>query len=214
MKFAIYFANSTACNNRVNLVISLSFLDKELFKNENSTIISLSVSAFACLTLVGCQAVNDTLGAVNGALSTVNSVLSGTSSSSSSVYVSSQTQASVAQASARAKAESQAAQRLFNEAKPQIDKVVALIACGAGSKETAQYTDPDHSSGMQTGVMSSLRYHKSGCLDVTRINGIKKQSNNAVSFMVTYTSSQSGESVREKYTAIKQPDNEWLFRWF
>ena len=91
---------------------------------------------------------------------------------------------------------------------------MALIACGAESKETAQYTDPDTSPGMQTGVMFLLNYHKSGCLDVTRINGIKKQSNNAVSFMVTYTSPQSGESVRKEYTAIKQPDNDWLFRWY
>ncbi|MDH2999225.1 hypothetical protein A1D23_03780 [Chelonobacter oris] len=58
---------------------------------------------------------------------------------------------------------------------------------------------------------NAMSYHKSGCLDILRINNIKRKAANVVYFKVQYISPQSQESTGWGYEAIKQPDGEWLF---
>lgn len=166
------------------------------------TKIAFTILIFA--NLIGCEAINDTLSTVNSTLGSVNSVLSGTS-------VSSQAQSSVNNALARAKMNKEAL-ALFNDAKPTINKMLSLSACltSSESRQFRIYSDPDH---LFSGLMpqSFMHYHKSGCVDVTRITAFKKIANNTLQFTVYYTSPQSGGTVTKTYQAIKQPDGEWLF---
>ncbi len=173
-----------------------------------------SVSALACLSLTACQGVNDVLSSVNSTLGAVNSVLSGSpssSSSSSTVYIDSKTQASVTTAANKAKA-SKDAMKLFNDAKPTIEKMVASVACMASSEQMQRYADPE--AGIHVELSYKFQYHKSGCANVLRLNNITKKTANAFSFSVYYISPQSEETVKRDYTAIKQPEGEWLFKWY
>lgn len=163
---------------------------------------------FACLTLVGCQAVNDTLGAVNGALSSVNSVFSGTASS---LAVSSATKSSASAALTKARPNSDARQ-LFNDARPTIEEMISLIACTKDSAIMERFSAP--SGGIATSPLYSFTYHDSGCANVLRVNNIVKKAGNSFGFKVYYISLQSEETVTRDYTAIKQADGEWLFRWY
>ncbi|OOH86329.1 hypothetical protein BMT54_11095 [Pasteurellaceae bacterium 15-036681] len=169
----------------------------------------------ACLILTGCQGVNDVLSGVNSALGTVNSVLgspsSSSSSSSSRVYIDSQTQQSVVNAANKATANNDA-KKLFNDARPTIEKMIADAACNANSRQMEKYADPDKGFGYVSPFIF-FNHHKSGCAHVLRINNIKKKTANAFSFNVYYMSPQSEETRKEGYTAIKQPSGEWLFGW-
>ncbi|MGX2951264.1 hypothetical protein ACWIUA_10235 [Ursidibacter sp. B-7004-1] len=164
----------------------------------------LCLSAIICSSLTGCKIVTDTLSTVNGALSSVNSVLSGTA-------VSSTAQSSVDNALNRSKP-SNSVKALFNQAKPAISKYVALIACNTPTSALAAYSDPDSTVPNGLGMpQNEMNHHKSGCLNVLRIEGIKKLAANSVEFQVVYVSPQSEETVRRRHHAIKQPSGEWLF---
>lgn len=168
------------------------------------------VSAFF---LTGCQGLNDVnsaLGALNSALGTVTGTSGGTSGGG--VYVTPKAKASVSASLSKARS-SNTARKLFNEAKPSIEKVVGLIACGAKGSQMGAYTDSSSFSHMFPSPFDSMSYHKSGCLDILRVNSIQRKAANAVKFSVDYVSSQSQESARRSYSAIKQPDGEWLFDW-
>lgn len=169
------------------------------------TQLSLSyLSIVACLGLSGCQAITDTLSTVNGALTSVNSVLSGTA-------VTQETQLSVDNALNKAKPNS-SAKNLFDQAKPSISKYIALIACNTPTKQLAAYSDPDSIEPNGLGMpQHQMSHHKSGCLNVLRIEGIKKLAANTVEFKTVYISPQSEEAVRNTHHAIKQPSGEWLF---
>ncbi|MDD7544600.1 hypothetical protein [Actinobacillus porcinus] len=134
----------------------------------------------------------------------VNSALSGAGVSSSA-------QASVDAAVNNAKPNSNA-KALFNQAKPAISKYVALIACNTPTSTLSAYSDPDSSEPNGLGMPQHLMFHhKSGCLNVLRIDGIKKLAANTVEFQVVYISPQSEETTRKTMHAIKQPSGEWLF---
>lgn len=164
----------------------------------------LYLSALMCFGLSGCQVVTDTLSTVNGALSSMNSALSGTA-------VTSAAQSSVDSAVNKAKA-SQDAKILFNQAKPAISKYVALIACNTPTKQLAAYSDPDSIEPNGLGMpQHNMSHHKSGCLNVLRIERIKKLAANTVEFQAVYVSPQSEEVVRKTHHAIKQPSGDWLF---
>lgn len=158
---------------------------------------------------------NDVLQGVNSTLGAVNSVLGGTasSSSSSSSRVSIDSTASSSTISAINKASTNSdVKKLFNEAKPYIEKIVSLAACGASYSQMRTYADSenvhDHMS-----PFNYISHHKSGCLKVLRIDAIKKKTANAFGFTVTYMSPQSEESKKGYYIAVKQPDGEWLFQY-
>lgn len=174
-----------------------------------------SLSALVCLTfgLTACQGVNDVLAGVNSTLGAVNSVLSGTTSSagSSAVYVDSKTQASAVNAANKAAANGDA-RKMFNDAKPTIEKLVATSACATDQSQVKRFADPD-GSGLLPLPMTYVSYHKSGCMNVLRINNVKKITSNAFSFTVYYISPQSEETKKHDYQAIKQPEGEWLFKW-
>ncbi|MEM5346385.1 hypothetical protein, partial [Paraburkholderia azotifigens] len=109
-------------------------------------------------------------------------------------------------------AQVQETNRMIAEARPAIENVVGLAACGADPKRMAQYTDPSDTSYSFWSPLNSMSYHKSGCVSPVRVAGWQKRSANAISFIVDYVSPQSEEGTRRNYTAIKQPSGEWLFR--
>lgn len=164
----------------------------------------LYFSLLVCSGLTACQVVTDTLSTVNGALSSVNSVLSGTA-------VTQAAQSSVDNALNKAKPDN-SAKTLFNQAKPAISKYVALVACNTPTKQLAAYSDPDSIEPNGLGMpQHDMLHHKSGCLNVLRIEKIKKLAANTVEFQVVYISPQSEETVRKTHHAVKQPSGDWLF---
>lgn len=142
--------------------------------------------------------------------------MSGTTSSagSSGVSIDSHTQASAISAINKATANSDV-KKMFLEAKPTIEKMVAMTACATHQSPLNQFTDPDSGLGLPAPLSISykLKYHKSGCLNVLRVNSFKRQATNAFTFTVYYQSPQSEETDNYDYVAIKQPDGEWLFKW-
>lgn len=175
----------------------------------------LSRSVFACLmlSLTACQGVNDVLAGVNSTLGAVNSALGGTSSSSgsSAVYIDSKTQASVVNAANKVAAKGDV-RKMFNEAKPAIEKMVGTTACTVNGDQLKRFADPD-GTGYLPYPIQHMMYHKSGCTYVLRINNVKKITSNAFYFTVYYISPQSEETKTYLYRAIKQPEGEWLFQY-
>lgn len=166
----------------------------------------LSCALLFCLGLTGCQAVTDTLSTVNSALGSVNSALSGT-------MISPSAQASADNSVNSAKPNS-GAKALYNQAKPAISKYVAAVACN-NVNQLRIYADPDSTSPSEISLPQiHMRHHKSGCLNVSRIEKIEKKAANAVLFQVVYVSPQSEEVDRVRHSAIKQPNGEWLFNYF
>lgn len=173
---------------------------------------ALSV-AIACLT--GCQELNSGLNGINQALGTVNTALGGrpvnTPSSGAVVYVPEEIKQRTSNAMTAGQA--QEINRMIADARPAIENMVALSACGANSSRMSQYTDPSSPVLGFWAPMSGMNYHKSGCLNPVRIAGWQRKSANAIGFFADYVSPQSEESTRRTYTAIKQPSGEWLFAW-
>lgn len=166
------------------------------------------------LSLTACQGVNDVLQGVNSTLGAVNDVLGGTvgalsGSTGGGVSIDSKTQASAVSATNKAVANS-SVKKLFNDAKPSIEKFVATSACVTSQSQLRRFMDPETS--FLPNPLNSVSYHKSGCLNVLRINNVQKKTANAFTFTVYYISPQSEETKTYDYTAIKQPEGEWLFR--
>ena len=166
----------------------------------------LSCALLLCLGLTGCQAVTDTLSTVNSALGSVNSALSGT-------MISANDQNSADNSVQNAKPNS-GAKALYNEAKPAISKYVAAVACN-NENLLKIYADPDSTAPSEI-ILPQIRmhHHKSGCLNISRIEKIEKKAANAILFQVVYVSPQSEEVDRVRHSAIKQPNGEWLFNYF
>lgn len=161
------------------------------------------VTCFFSLFLTGCQQMLDTTKGINSALTSLNNGVSG-------VYVDEGTKQSISAAANKATPAADAS-TMYQDAKPAIEKFTGLVACGASERQIAAYVDPDKGSSNILPPLLNMSYHKSGCLNVLRINGIKSKAANTLYFKVQYISPQSEESVNRNYLAIKQPDGEWLF---
>lgn len=116
-------------------------------------------------------------------------------------------------ASAMTTSQSRETARMIASARPAIENMIGLVACGADSKRMARYTDPSSSTGLYLRPQTGMTYHKSGCLNPVRVAGWEKLSANAIRFEVDYVSPQSEEGTRQRYTAVQQPGGEWLFKW-
>lgn len=176
-----------------------------------------SACVFA-IFLSGCEAVNESLSAVNESLANMNSALGGTSTNdttTSSSSTSVQVPQSVTQATTTAftNSEKSDVQALINSAKPTIVEVIGKIACNASGRVMGRYTAPDSFTNFYVSPFINMPYHTSGCVTPIRIHGWDKVAANALRFTVDYMSPQSEETVRRTYTAVRQPDGEWLFKW-
>ncbi|MDW3688980.1 hypothetical protein RA280_46155 [Cupriavidus sp. CV2] len=170
------------------------------------------------LHLAGCQDMNG-LAAVNQALGTINATLGArptggyaSQSAGTMVYVPEETRQRTSGAMTAAQA--QEINRMIADARPAIENVVALAACGADRNRMNRYIDPDSSFSYYMKPADSMRYHKSGCLTPLRIAGWKRKSANALEFFADYVSPQSEESARQRYIAVRQPSGEWLFGFY
>lgn len=179
----------------------------------NKTILVLALS----VVLTGCESVNSTLSSVNSVLGSINAGLSGGTatsgtSSSSIAMIDAATRSSIISALDKAVAPSDA-KALFESAKPTIDRMLQRAACGASGKDMEIFAAPNVGSMTYMGALWHMNHHQSGCAHVARVNNIQKKAANAVSFTVLYQSPQSEETNKRNYTAIKQADGEWLFKW-
>lgn len=102
---------------------------------------------------------------------------------------------------------------LFLDATPTLNKVLPLIACEKDDQLRAYQDESSVGMPYPLSPVRQMQYHKSGCVNVQRIDSIKKKANNAFSFRVLFVSPQSQETFNGRYTAIKQPNGEWLFNW-
>ncbi|TNH08035.1 hypothetical protein FHQ26_07025 [Testudinibacter sp. TR-2022] len=152
-----------------------------------------------------CQVLNGALTIINSTLFSFNDTFSGTVLSASNKF---SIQNSLAQATP-----SNNATKLFRDAKPTLEKVLSLIVCRKDD-QLRFYTDSS-SVGLPTPIspFSYMSKHKSGCLNVQRVDSIKKKTANAFSFRALFVSPQSEESKFGSYTAIKQQNGKWLFNW-
>ena len=174
-------------------------------------------TALILTALSGCQQVGDVLDGANTILSGVNNVLSGqptTTGNNNAAVMTSSTRNSISQALSRA-VPNRGAAPLFNDAKPAIANYIGLIACGTSTSRLTRYSSPNSSEPNPLGMpQRDMFHHTSGCLNVLRVNQIKRLAANTVAFNVEYISPQSEEVVRKTYHAVKQPDGEWLFNFW
>ncbi|MCP3018260.1 hypothetical protein [Cupriavidus basilensis] len=185
---------------------------------ENRKLLAFIAPTVAIL-ISGCQDLNSGLASVNQALGTVNTTLGsrtngtyGNSSAGTIVYVPHEIKQRTANAITAGQA--QEINRMIADARPAIENMVALSACGASNSRMTQFTDPNSGTWAFHSPLSGMQYHKSGCLNPVRIAGWQRRTANAISFAADYVSPQSEESTRRTYTAIKQPNGEWLFQWY
>lgn len=60
--------------------------------------------------------------------------------------------------------------------------------------------------------MTYTKYHnKNQCLSVAKIQGWRVPALNALQFEVLYLADDSGETRKENYQIVRQPDGEWQF---
>jgi hypothetical protein len=175
------------------------------------SILKAGLAAGLVLSVSACQTVGDSLSGVNNALGALNSALGGKPGQGGAVYV----PPDVKQATYAAftPAPDPQLSRMLTQAKPQIVDMVDLVACGATAQRVAQYAAPDTQQAYFSTPFGAINYHTAGCLTPVRITGYQKRAANAFLFTVYYVSPQSQEGARETYTAVQQPDGEWLFRW-
>jgi hypothetical protein len=98
------------------------------------------------------------------------------------------------------------------EAKDNIEKILAISACFPGwqiHRYLAAYSMEgrgDHET-----PMLGMNYHpKSQCLGIARIDNWKMSAKNAFSFRAVFVSEASAESRSIHYEMVKQPDGTWL----
>jgi len=107
--------------------------------------------------------------------------------------------------------------RAREEARPTIQKVLAIAACypnwDIGRYLTAYTTAEKAGPYSQTAPMVTMNYHpKSECLTVTRVDNWRMLAKNALMFRALFVSDASSESASVNYEMIKDPDGSWLLR--
>ena len=103
----------------------------------------------------------------------------------------------------------------IREASPNISKIVGFLSCYSGyysERYLSQYTAPEHSAfGSFITPLSRAKYHpQSQCISIKKMQGWSMPAKNALRFEVIYVSESSGESIKNTYEMVKQPDGEWL----
>lgn len=165
----------------------------------------LPLTALVCLGLSACQAITDVGTQATNVLRSVNETLSGQ-------FIDNQTKETASTALNKATPANNV-KSLFLDASPTLNKVLPLIACEKDDQLRAYQDESSVGMPYPLSPVRQMQYHKSGCVNVQRIDSIKKKANNAFSFRVLFVSPQSQETFNGRYTAIKQPNGEWLFNW-
>lgn len=168
------------------------------------------------MTLGGCAEINTALQGINDSLATTNNVLSsasGQNSKSALVGIKEQDFSKVVKPLPNKIAEAN-----MKEAMPTINKALSIIACGqrvnARSYETMAIRYGTSDSNWQAVFLPvfAMDNHRSGCVDIERVDGYQQIAKNAFRFNALYVSPQSGESRSIQYKMIKEPSGEWLFK--
>ncbi len=115
------------------------------------------------------------------------------------------------------------AKLLWQSASGTVAKITLILSCYPEPIDTAllKYVAPgnEHVPGFvfSQGVMDraaygGFRFHpKTQCVTVDRIDDVKAEAKNALSYRVVYVSDVSGETFITKYTMAQQPDGAWLY---
>jgi hypothetical protein len=117
----------------------------------------------------------------------------------------------------------------WTSAKPLVEKVVGLGACGVGPyannggqdeieawKSLGRWTDPDVKNPLVSGsfplAIWHTQYHpKSSCMSILRIDKWAKPSRNTLAFRVQFVSDASDETVYINYLFKILDDGTWVF---
>lgn len=109
----------------------------------------------------------------------------------------------------------------MQEAMPTINKTLSIIACAekesvktyvSYQNRAMRYATSDSDKQMVFLPIFAMKNHRSGCLNIERIDSYKQIAKNAFSFNALYVSPQSEESKSIQYKMLKEPSGEWLFQ--
>jgi hypothetical protein len=167
----------------------------------------LALSLTACQTL---KEVNSGLEQINGALSGQPSTkTSAPATGSSKLVKSSQDIPATFVRTKDSKLNTK-----IKQAEASIADLISATACDTASPKGAlnrYWEDPNTRYGYVSPTIG-MNYHKSGCVNVIRINGWNMPAKNALQFNVAYESPTSGEGTSRRFTALEQEDGSWLFK--
>lgn len=114
------------------------------------------------------------------------------------------------------------AEILWADARNTASKVLLIISCYPERDVytyLGNYLAPDsYGPAVFRGVIKEniamhMDYHPAGhCLTIDRIDNIKIEAKNAISFRAIFISDFSGETRERRYLMVKQPDGAWLFK--
>lgn len=101
---------------------------------------------------------------------------------------------------------------MIAEAKPNLEKVLGMQACGYKANELGIYR-ANASTFNEIQPLYFPKHDASQCLNVERISTWKASAKNALTFVTMYVSEQSGESTQLTHEIQKQADGSWLFNY-
>lgn len=157
-------------------------------------------------TFSGCAEIGSALKEVNGDLATTNNALSGIKEQNVSRVVK--------------PLPNKIATENMKEAMPTINKTLSIIACAPKNaygnlsyqNRVMRYATSDSFNQNIFLPGAVMANHRTGCLDIERIDNYQQVAKNAFMFNALYVSPQSGESKNIQYKMIKEPSGEWLFK--
>lgn len=102
----------------------------------------------------------------------------------------------------------------IKQAEPSIVDLISATACDTLSPKGSlkRYWENPNTNNMYVSPTIGMNYHKSGCVNVIRVNGWTMPAKNVVKFNVSYESPTTGEGTSRSFTAIEQDDGSWLFK--
>ena len=101
---------------------------------------------------------------------------------------------------------------MIAEAKPNLEKVLGMQACGYKANELGIYR-ANASTFNEIQPLYFQKHDASQCLNVERISTWKASAKNALTFVVMYVSEPSGETTQITHEIQKQSDGAWLFNY-
>ena len=158
--------------------------------------------------LSGCADMDTALKSVNNTLASTNDALSGIQQQDVSKVIKD--------------LPNQEAVTDMQEALPTVNKALSMIACAPKNayanlsyqNRVMRYATTDSSNQMiyLPGAGTGMPNHRSGCLNIERVDSYRQIAKNAFSFNAQYVSPQSEETKNVQYHMIKEPSGEWLFK--
>lgn len=105
-------------------------------------------------------------------------------------------------------------QEAIRQATSTIQPLLERVSCISNYNQSilTKFAAPGYAFGIGHVLpMIRMQYHdKATCLDVVRLQGWSMPARNALKFEVVFEAPDSGESMKNDYTLVRQPDGVWL----